>query len=40
LIIPLTAMGMSDAVSLLQANLEQETHTSTELESALQKLAG
>jgi ferritin-like metal-binding protein YciE len=39
LIIPLTAMGMSDAVSLLQANLEQETHTSTELESALQKLA-
>jgi len=39
LIIPLSAMGMSDAVALLQANLEQETHTSTELESALQKIA-
>lgn len=38
LIIPLTAMGQSDAVKLLQANLEQETHTSEELRGMLQKL--
>jgi ferritin-like metal-binding protein YciE len=38
LIIPLTAMGVSDAVALLEANLDQEMHTSTELQSALEKL--
>jgi Uncharacterized protein conserved in bacteria len=40
LIIPLQAMGMPDAVALLQANLEQETHTSEELRSMLEKVAG
>ena len=40
LIIPLTAMGMPDAVKLLQANLDQETHTSEELQAMLQKIAG
>lgn len=40
LIIPLTAMGAPDAVALLQANLEQETHTSEELESMLGKIVG
>jgi len=40
LIVPLTAMGASDAVALLQANLDQETHTSEELQSTLQKLVG
>lgn len=40
LIIPLQAMGVPDAVSLLQANLEQETHTSEELRTMLQKVAG
>lgn len=39
LIIPLSAMGASDAVALLQANLDQETHTGAELEGALAKLA-
>lgn len=38
LIIPATAMGASDVVSLLQANLDQEVHTSEELESMLQKV--
>lgn len=38
LIIPLTAMGASDVVALLQANLDQETHTSEELQSTLQKM--
>lgn len=40
LIIPLTAMGMTDAVKLLQSNLDQETHTSEELREMLQKVAG
>lgn len=40
LIIPLTAMGASEAVALLQANLDQETHTSEELRTTLQTLAG
>lgn len=40
LIIPLQAMGADEAVRLLQANLEQETHTSEELRSMLQKIAG
>jgi ferritin-like metal-binding protein YciE len=38
LILPTTAMGLSEVVSLLQANLDQEVHTSEELESTLQKL--
>jgi ferritin-like metal-binding protein YciE len=40
LIIPLQAMGAPDAVRLLQANLDQETHTSEELRTMLQKIAG
>ena len=40
LIIPLTAMGASEAVALLQANLDQETHTSEELRTTLQTLTG
>ena len=39
LIIPATAMGATDVVSLLQANLDQEVHTSEELQRMLQKLA-
>lgn len=39
LIIPLQAMGMPDAVRLLQANLDQETHTSEELRAMLEKVA-
>ena len=38
LIIPVNAMGASDIESLLQANLDQETHTSEELKSMLEKL--
>lgn len=40
LVIALKAMGVPDAVSLLQANLDQETHTSQELRSMLQKVTG
>lgn len=40
LIVPLTAMGASDAVALLRANLEQEEHTAQELQKMLQKVAG
>lgn len=40
LIIPLQAMGMPDAVKLLQSNLEQEVHTSEELKAMLEKIAG
>lgn len=40
LIIPLEAMGMPDAVSLLRANLDQEVHTSEELREMLQKVVG
>lgn len=38
LIIPATALGATDAVALLQANLEQEVHTSEELQSMLQEV--
>lgn len=40
LILPATAMGATEIVSLLQANLDQETHTSKELEGMLQKVVG
>jgi ferritin-like metal-binding protein YciE len=40
LIIPLEAMGAQDAVKLLQANLDQETHTSEELRKMLEKVVG
>jgi hypothetical protein len=32
-------MGISDAVSLLQSNLDQETHTSDELRATLERIA-
>jgi ferritin-like metal-binding protein YciE len=38
LIIPLEAMGVPDAVKLLRANLDQETHTSEELRTMLEKV--
>lgn len=38
LIVPATAMGLPDVVNLLRANLDQEVHTSEELQSTLQKL--
>ena len=38
LIIPVEAMGLTDVVKLLEANLDQETHTSEELEATLQKM--
>jgi ferritin-like metal-binding protein YciE len=38
LIIPVQAMGASDVLRLLRANLEQETHTSEELQSMLEKM--
>ena len=40
LIIPAQAMGASDVVALLTANLDQETHTSEELKTMLEKIAG
>jgi len=40
LIIPARAMGANEVVALLEANLGQETHTSEELKSMLEKLAG
>lgn len=40
LILPASSMGLSDVVALLQANLDQEVHTSEELQSTLQKLVG
>ena len=40
LIVPLTALGATEAVTLLQENLDQETHTSEELLDALRKLTG
>lgn len=39
LIIPATAMGATDAVTLLQANLDQEIHTSEELQQMLTAIA-
>lgn len=38
LIVPLQAMGATEAVALLTQNLDQETHTSEELESRLREL--
>lgn len=40
LILPANALGLSDAVSLLTANLDQEVHTSEELHKRLQELVG
>lgn len=40
LLIPIIKMGVSEAVELLQFNLDQETHTSEELRTALQRIAG
>lgn len=40
LIVPLTAMGATEAVALLQANLDQEVHTSEELLTTLRGLGG
>ncbi|MGB3911302.1 MAG: DUF892 family protein [Pseudolysinimonas sp.] len=40
LIIPLETMGVPDAVKLLRANLDQETHTSEELRTMLEKVVG
>jgi len=39
LIIPVTGMGANDAVALLRANLDQETHTSEELKAELERIA-
>jgi ferritin-like metal-binding protein YciE len=38
LIVPTSAMGLPDVVKLLQANLDQEVHTSEELQTTLQQL--
>lgn len=38
LIVPTSSMGLSEVVNLLQANLEQEVHTSEELQTTLQKI--
>ena len=38
LLVPIRAMGATDAVGLLQFNLDQETHTSEELRAALQRM--
>lgn len=40
LILATRAQGAADAVALLSANLEQETHTSEELMAKLQELVG
>ena len=40
LILPASSMGLSDVVALLQANLDQEVHTSEELKATLEKLVG
>ncbi|MDF0515461.1 DUF892 family protein [Agromyces sp. H3Y2-19a] len=40
LLVPVTAMGASDAAALLQSNLDQETHTSEEIRTKLQSIAG
>ena len=39
LLIPVAAMGASDALALLQSNMDQETHTSEELKSQLERIA-
>lgn len=38
LIVPAAAMGLPDVVRLLRANLDQEVHTSEELQKTLQSL--
>jgi ferritin-like metal-binding protein YciE len=38
LIVPSSAMGLADVVKLLQANLDQEVHTSEELQTTLQQI--
>lgn len=38
LIVPASTMGLSDVVALLQANLDQEVHTSEELKTTLEKI--
>ncbi len=40
LLVPVRAMGAADVVKLLKFNLDQEEHTSKELESMLKKVAG
>ena len=40
LLIPVSAMGAVDAERLLQANLEQEEHTSEEIRKTLASIAG
>lgn len=40
LLVPVTALGASDAAALLQYNLEQEIHTSEELRATLQRVVG
>ncbi|MGX5696403.1 YciE/YciF ferroxidase family protein [Agromyces soli] len=40
LLVPVRAMGAVDAGRLLQANLEQEEHTSEEIRTTLQSIAG
>lgn len=40
LLVPVAAMGASDAAALLQSNLDQETHTSEEIRTKLQSIAG
>ncbi len=38
LIVPTSAMGLPDVVKLLRANLDQEVHTSEELQTTLQQI--
>lgn len=38
LIVPASTMGLSEVVTLLQANLDQEVHTSEELKTTLEKI--
>ncbi len=40
LLIPVKAMGASEVEKLLKFNLDQEVHTSKELETMLRKIAG
>ncbi|GGH41810.1 YciE/YciF ferroxidase family protein [Microbacterium album] len=40
LILPVTAMGATEALKLLEANREQEVHTSEELSTRLKELVG
>lgn len=40
IITPVTALGATDALKLLQANCEQEIHTSEELSARLKQLVG